>query len=154
MNAVSRQIDLLLIEDNPNDAELVVRALKKCDIPVAFEWCNDGEAAVNFLLRRGEYEGHTYLLPKVILLDLRLPKVDGFELLKLLRESSEFAHTPVVVFTSSNEPVDLDAVYRLGANSCIRKPIAHDEFSLVVVEIAHYWLQSNQIPKRESHSNE
>ncbi len=140
------QVDILLVEDNPADAELAMRMLRKNNLANRIEWVKDGEVALAFLFRRGEFADSGRCRPKVVLLDLRLPKVDGIEVLKAIRASPETKHIPVVVLTSSKEDKDLVAAYDLGVNSYVRKPIAFDEFSRTVTELGMYWLRVNRIP--------
>lgn len=139
-------VDILLVEDNPNDAELALRALKKHNLANRVVWVKNGEAALDFLFHRGAYAGQPSSLPRVVLLDLRLPKVDGIEVLAQIRANPETRELPVVVLTSSKEERDLVATYELGANSFVAKPVAFDEFSHVVAELGMYWVLVNRVP--------
>ncbi len=139
-------VDILLVEDNPNDAELALRAFKKHNIANRVEWVRDGEAALDYLFHRGPYAGTENCLPRVVLLDLRLPKVDGIEVLTQIRANPATHTLPVVVLTSSKEESDLVTTYKLGVNSFVVKPIAFDEFSRVVVELGMYWVLVNHVP--------
>lgn len=144
MNNLS-QIDILLVEDNPNDAEMALRALKKNKITNRILWVKDGEEALDFLYARGEYsdeENNNY--PKIILLDLKLPKVDGKEVLKTLKNDAEKKVIPVIVLTSSKEESDIVESYQLGVNSYIVKPVEFDKFVEAVNNIGLYWLLLNQ----------
>jgi len=138
---------ILLVEDNPDDEALTLRALKKNNIHNRIVIARDGAAALDYLLGRGEHTGRDVLdLPQVVLLDLKLPKVDGFEVLRVLRATPHTKRLPVVVLTSSNEERDLLAGYDLGANSCVRKPVDFDEFMEAVRQLGLYWLILNEPP--------
>ncbi len=141
------EVEVLLVEDNPTDAELAVRALKKSNLANKLVWVKDGAAALDFLFSRGEYAGRTQQEgPKVILLDLRLPKVDGMEVLRQVKENPATRTIPVVVLTSSKEDRDVAESYRLGVNSFISKPVEFDAFAKVVSELGMYWLLVNKPP--------
>lgn len=139
-------VDILLVEDNPNDAELALHALKKHNLANRVEWVKDGEAALDFLFHRGGYAERSNTLPRVVLLDLRLPKVDGIEVLKQLRGNPETRELPVVVLTSSKEERDVIDTYKLGVNSYVAKPVAFDEFARTVAELGMYWVLVNRVP--------
>ncbi|MBK5964475.1 two-component system response regulator [Thiocystis minor] len=139
-------VDILLVEDNPSDAELAIRALKKRNLANHLEWVKDGAAALDFLFQRGDYVGRSSALPKVVLLDLRLPKVDGIEVLTQIRAHPETRELPVVILTSSKEEQDLVATYQLGVNSFVAKPVAFDEFARTVAELGMYWVLVNRVP--------
>jgi len=139
-------VDILLVEDNPNDAELALRALKKHNLANRVEWVKDGEAALDYLFHRGAYVNSENGLPRVVLLDLRLPKVDGIEVLTQIRANPATRDLPVVILTSSKEERDVVATYKLGANSFVAKPVAFDEFSHVVAELGMYWVLVNRVP--------
>ena len=141
------EVEILLVEDNPNDAELTMRALKKYNLANRVVLITDGEEALDFIFARGAYknrkvENH----PKVILLDLKLPKVDGLEVLRACKSDPRTKIIPVVVLTSSKEERDLVESYRLGANSYITKPVDFDKFVESVSELGLYWLLLNQPP--------
>jgi len=141
------EVEILLVEDNPNDAELTMRALKKQNLANRVVLITDGEEALDFIFARGAYknrkvENH----PKVILLDLKLPKVDGLEVLRACKSDPRTKIIPVVVLTSSKEERDLVESYRLGANSYITKPVDFDKFVESVSELGLYWLLLNQPP--------
>lgn len=138
-------IDVLLVEDNPDDAELVLRVLKTHGLADRVERVKDGEAALDFLFRRGDYAARINSALRVVLLDLRLPKVDGLEVLKQMRADERTRLIPVVVMTSSGEERDIVASYRLGANSFISKPVAFGEFVKTVAELGSYWTQVNKV---------
>lgn len=139
-------VDLLLVEDNPNDAELALRALRKHNLANQIEWVKDGEQALDYLFQRGQWADRQNGLPRVVLLDLRLPKVDGIEVLRAVRGDEKTKGLPVVVLTSSKEERDVIDTYKLGVNSYIAKPVAFDEFAKVVAEIGMYWALLNRVP--------
>jgi CheY-like chemotaxis protein len=142
-----RNSDILLVEDNPNDAELTLRALEKAHVANDIHVARDGAEALEFLFGKGAYEGRTgSALPRVILLDLKLPKVDGLEVLRRVKGDERTKLIPVVVLTSSREESDLVASYHLGANSYIVKPVDSDKFFEAVHEIGLYWLLLNEPP--------
>lgn len=138
--------DILLVEDNPTDAELALRVLKKHHLANKVEWVKDGAAALDFLFRRGDYAARPDIMPRVVLLDLRLPKVDGMEVLQQMRADERTRTLPVVVLTSSKEERDIVSSYQLGANSFVSKPVAFDEFARIVADLGLYWLLVNKLP--------
>jgi two-component system response regulator len=141
------EVEILLIEDNLNDAELTIRSLRKNNIANNLIHLHDGEKALDFLFGRGNYAGrNTNNKPKVILLDLKMPKVDGLEVLKQIKGSDETKMIPVVVLTSSKESPDVEQAYLLGANSYMVKPVEFENFRAAVVEIGMYWLLYNHPP--------
>jgi CheY-like chemotaxis protein len=136
---------ILLVEDNPDDVELTLRALEKNGILNKIEVINDGERALNYLFAEGEFEGRgASLKPAVILLDINLPKVDGMEVLKSLRADERTKLIPVVILTSSKEEQDLINGYSLGCNSYVRKPVNFKEFTEAVRQLGLYWLLVNE----------
>ena len=136
---------ILLVEDNPDDEALTLRALKKNNIANRVVVARDGAEALDFLFGRGAHAGRNpENTPTVVLLDLKLPKVDGLEVLKALRADDRTRILPVVVLTSSKEERDIVASYRLGANSFIRKPVDFDQFIQAVGELGLYWLVLNE----------
>ena len=141
----NKSVEILLVEDNPTDAELALRALKKHNLANNVEWVKDGAAALDFLFRRGDYALRKNATPQVVLLDLRLPKVDGLEVLKQMRANEHTRLIPVVVMTSSGEERDIVASYQLGANSFISKPVAFEEFVKTVGDLGSYWMQVNKV---------
>jgi len=145
MSMTDSVVDILLVEDNPNDAELALRALKKHNLANRVIWVKDGEAALDYLFHRGQYAGPSGL-PRVVLLDLRLPKVDGIEVLTQIRANPQTHDLPVVVLTSSKEERDLVSTYKLGVNSFVAKPVAFDEFARVVADLGMYWVLINRVP--------
>ncbi|BCB28046.1 response regulator [Sulfurimicrobium lacus] len=144
---IQQTIDILLVEDNPTDAELALRSLKKHNLANRIEWVKDGAAALDFLFGRGKFaEQQNFPLPRVVLLDLGLPKVNGLEVLKALRADPRTSALPIVVLTSSKEEKDMVAAYRLGVNSFVSKPVAFDEFAKTVADMGFYWLLVNKLP--------
>lgn len=140
------EVEVLLVEDNPDDAELATRALKKYNLANNLLWVKDGEEALDFLFARGEFsERNTENKPKVILLDLKLPKVNGLEILKTIRNDIRTKGIPVVALTSSKEELDIVKSYDLGVNSYIVKPVEFDKFMQAVREIGYYWLLMNEL---------
>ena len=145
-------IEILLVEDNPRDAELALRALKKHNLADRLVWVKDGAEALEFIFgpnTKGAANGNRKLCcrPKVILLDLKLPKVDGLEVLGQLKANEESRIIPVVVLTSSREDQDIAQSYKLGVNSYIVKPVNFDNFSEAVAQLGLYWLLLNQPPE-------
>ena len=141
------EIEILLVEDNVSDAELTIRALKKKNLANKLIHLKNGAEALDFLFARGNYEGRDPLkVPKVILLDLKMPKVNGMEVLAKIRAEEKTKNIPVVVLTSSNEDPDIKSCYALGVNSYIVKPVDFDNFVKAVSELGFYWLLLNQSP--------
>ena len=141
------QIEILLVEDNMNDAELTIRSLIKHKIANEIIHLKDGAAAIDFLFGIGSYEGRdTDIKPKLILLDLKMPKVNGIEVLEKIKSDSNTKSIPVVVLTSSKEHPDIEKCYRLGVNSYIVKPVEFQNFSKAVTDLGMYWLLLNQPP--------
>lgn len=148
METCENGVEILLVEDNPRDAELTIRALKKRNLANKLIHVKDGQEAVDWLLAEGEYAHRDATLhPKVILLDLKLPKLDGIEVLRIIRNNPGTKRIPVVVLTSSREEQDVVRTYDLGVNSYIVKPVDFENFSLAVEEAGHYWLLVNHEPK-------
>jgi two-component system, response regulator len=140
-------LEILLVEDNSQEAELTIRALKKRTLANHFVHVHDGQEAVDFIFRRGSYKGkETYEMPKVVLLDLKLPKLDGIEVLRQLRADERTRLIPVVVLTSSREDRDVIEAYQIGANSYIVKPVDFEKFLEVVSNMITYWLLLNELP--------
>jgi len=136
-----------LIEDNPDDVELTIRAFKKNNLKNEIITLKDGGLAVDYINATGEFINRDInKKPAVILLELKLPKVDGLEILKELRNSALYKYTPVVVLTSSLEENDLKSAYQLGANSYIRKPVDFNKFIDCSQQIGLYWLVLNELP--------
>lgn len=140
---------ILLVEDNPDDEALALRALKKNNIANEIVVVHDGVEALDYLWCQGSYEGRDPNdLPQVILLDLKLPKINGLEVLKSVRSDERTKLLPVVILTSSGEERDMIEGYALGANSYIRKPVDFEQFLDAVKELGLYWLVINQVPRR------
>lgn len=142
-----KQVDILLVEDNPNDAELAVRALKKNNLANNLVHVKDGEEALDFMFAQGPYSGRNIQdKPRLVLLDLKLPKIDGLEVLKTVKSDPRTKLTPIVVLTTSKEENDVIESYQLGANSYIVKPVDFDKFIEAVKELGFYWLLLNERP--------
>lgn len=138
---------ILLVEDSPDDVDLTMRALDKNNISNRIVVCPDGAAALEYLHGRDpDGEHYTNPLPQVVLLDLKLPKVDGLEVLKKVRAHKRTVLLPIVVLTSSKEEKDMVESYSLGANSYVRKPVSFEEFLEAVRQLGLYWLLLNQSP--------
>jgi CheY-like chemotaxis protein len=138
---------ILLVEDNPDDVKLTLRALQNCNIANKVVVVGDGLEALNYLLGAGAYAGRDLSdRPAVVLLDLKLPKIDGLELLRRMRADHRTKLLPVVVLTSSKEEQDIVTSYDLGANSYIRKPVDFDRFVEAVRQLGLYWLLLNEPP--------
>lgn len=148
--AALKLIDILLVEDNATDAELTMRALRRNKLVNNIVWVKDGAAALDFVFRTGEYSARDNHNPKLILLDLKLPKVDGIEVLRQLKSSETTKTIPVVMLTSSAEERDLVDSYRLGVNSYIVKPIDFDNFVETVAKLGFYWSLLNAAPEPDS----
>jgi CheY-like chemotaxis protein len=137
---------LLVVEDNPNDVELTLTALKEANLANEVVVANDGEQALDYLFRRGTHVGRTGRQPGVILLDLKMPKVDGHEVLRQIRADAELRLIPVVVLTSSKEEKDLYESYDNGANSYVVKPVDFDEFITAISKLGVFWALLNEPP--------
>lgn len=142
------EIEVLLVEDNETDAELTMRALKRKNLANNLVWVKDGEEALEFIFATGRYsEREMQELPKLILLDLRMPKVDGMEVLRVLKADERTNRIPVVVLTSSKEDKDIVESYNLGVNSYVSKPVEFDEFTEAVSTLGLYWMLLNKSPE-------
>lgn len=141
-------VEILLVEDNPYDAELTRRALKKHNLANNLFVIDDGAAAVDFIFCQGEYKDRDHnLLPKVILLDVKLPKLNGLEVLEKIKSNPLTRDIPVVMVTSSREDPDIQKAYNLGANSYVVKPVEFDAFVSAMSYLGFYWLLVNQTAK-------
>lgn len=141
------EVEILLVEDNPTDAELTLEALREVNLTNHLVWVRDGAEALDFVFARGAYTGRPPDgAPKVILLDLRLPKVDGLEVLRTLKSHEETRAIPIVVLTSSKEDRDVVQSYECGVNSFVSKPVGFEEFARVVSQLGLYWLLVNRVP--------
>jgi len=138
---------ILLVEDNPSDIDLTKRAFVKGNIPNEIIVVEDGQEALDFIFCRGKYSGREKeQVPSLVLLDLKLPKIDGLEVLKKIREADKVKRLPVVILTSSKEEQDIAASYDLGANSYIRKPVDFMQFAAAIQSLGNYWLVINEPP--------
>ena len=138
-------VDILLVEDNQKDAELMIRALKKHNLINRFVVIEDGAEALDFIFCKGKYaQREITQRPKVILLDLKLPKVNGLEVLKAIKEDARTQQIPVVMVTSSQQDPDVRSAYDLGANSYLVKPVGFDAFYTAMTNVGLYWLLVNQ----------
>ena len=143
------EVEIVVVEDNPNDAELVIRVLKKHGLADKSILLKDGVEALEFLFAEASLAGRSVSgLPKVVLLDLKLPRVDGIEVLRRLKSDERTRQIPVVVLTSSTEQRDLKAAYELGVNSYVTKPIEFAKFASIVADLGKYWLAVNRLPSR------
>jgi two-component system, response regulator len=144
---INKTVEILMVEDNDNDAEMALRALKKNNISNKVTRLKDGEEALDFLFGKGDYKGRNiHNLPKVILLDLKMPKVDGLEVLKAVRSNKDTEKVPIVMLTSSREERDVVEGYKLGVNSFIVKPVEFNSFMEAVKDIGIYWVLLNEQP--------
>jgi two-component system response regulator len=142
------QIDILLVEDNPMDAELTLRGLKNDKLANRITWVKDGQAALDYVFRQGAYAERDDFGPRLILLDLKMPRVDGLEVLKQIRTDERSRRIPVVVMTSSREESDVVRSYDLGANSYIVKPLDFTSLAEIARQAGFYWLAVNQVALR------
>ena len=141
-----KMVEILLVEDNPSDVELTLHALKKNNLANRIQVFADGAEALDFMFRRGRFADRVTRNPRVVLLDLKLPKIDGFDVLRQLKASPDTAAIPVVILTSSREERDFARGYAERANSFIVKPVDWEQFTTAVREIGLYWLLLNQAP--------
>ena len=140
-------VDILLVEDNPNDAELISRAIRKQSVANPLYVVEDGAEALDFIYGRGKFDGRDISRqPKVILLDLKLPKVSGLEVLEAIKKEESTKTIPVVIVTSSQEDPDIKTAYALGANSYVVKPVSSDDFIDAMSKLGLYWLLVNKPP--------
>ena len=137
---------ILLVEDSPNDAELTLEALAEHNLANGVEWVHDGEEALDYLFCRGRFAGRECNNPSVILLDLKLPKVDGLEVLRTIKSDERMKLLPVVVLTSSREERDMIESYRLGVNAYVVKPVNFPDFMDAVKELGVFWALVNEPP--------
>jgi two-component system response regulator len=141
-------IDILLVEDNAMDAELTLRGLKNQKLANQITWVKDGESALDYIFRRGTYAGREDKDPRLILLDLKMPRLDGMEVLRTIRSDERTRRIPVVIMTSSREESDVARSYDLGANSYIVKPIDFNALAAIATQAGFYWLAVNQAAGR------
>ena len=141
----SKQVEIVLVEDNPHDAELALRALKTYNLANNLIWLQDGVEALDFFFAQGQYSDRTIEdVPKVVLLDLKLPRINGLEVLEKVKSDVRTKGIPIVVLTSSSEERDIVTSYNLGVNSYIIKPVDFDKFINAIREIGFYWLLLNK----------
>ena len=144
---MSEVIEILLVEDNTSDVKLAMRAFEKNNLANRVQVLRDGAEALEYLFHTGRYAGNAnQSLPKIILLDLKLPIVDGLEVLKKIKSEPETRMIPVVVMTSSNQEKDMLESYHLGVNSYIQKPVDFEQFIEAVRQLGFYWLLVNKVP--------
>ena len=144
---MDRQVEILLVEDNPDDVELALHTLHQEKLANRVEIARDGEEALDFLFCRGAHQGRSFNhQPKVVLLDLKLPKVDGIEVLRQLKNDPRTKAIPVVILTASREEKDMICGYKLGVNAYIQKPVDFEQFREAVKQLGLFWLVINQAP--------
>ena len=139
-------VEILMVEDNPTDAELTIRALRKKNLANNLVWVKDGVEALDFVFCRGLFANRINGAPKLILLDLKLPRVDGIEVLRTLKADTRTRAVPVVMLTSSHEERDIVESYQLGVTSYIVKPVDFDKFLEMVSQVGLYWSLVNKVP--------
>ena len=140
------QVEILLVEDNPHDAEFMIRAMKEVGFANKLHWVKDGQEAWEFLTRDQAYAKRDDILPRLIFLDLKMPRVGGTELLERIRKNELTKHIPVVVMTSSNEEIDVIRSYDLGVNSYVVKPMNFASLIEIARHAGYYWLAVNRLP--------
>jgi two-component system response regulator len=141
-------VDILLVEDDPTDAEVMLRALRKANLARAVLWVKDGAEALEYLFSTGKYLGRGNAPPRLVLLDIKMPKVDGIEVLRQLRERDPNRGITVVMLTSSAEDRDIEQTYALGVNSYVVKPVDFETLLDEVARLGFYWLVMNKVPHR------
>ena len=137
---------ILLVEDSPKDIELTLAALEQCQLANAVITVRDGAEALDYLYGRGDYAGRNAADPAVVLLDLKLPKVDGLEVLEIIKKDDNLRHTPVVMLTSSREEQDLVRSYSLGVNAFVVKPVGFEQFFEAIRDLGMFWAVLNEPP--------
>lgn len=138
------QIEILLVEDNPLDAELTIHSLEGGKLANHITWVKDGQEALDYLFREGKYTERTNVMPRLVFLDLKMPKVDGIEVLKVVKADERTRRIPVVVMTSSQEESDVAQTYDLGVNSYVVKPVDFTALADVIRKAGYYWLAINR----------
>lgn len=141
-----QHVEILLVEDSKADAEMTMRTLKRRGIANHIQWVRDGVEALDYLFCRGDYADRTNGYPKMVLLDLKMPKMDGLQVLERMKQDPTTKTIPVVMMTSSREEGDLVASYRLGVNSFVVKPVDFGEFAETVAQVGMYWMIANETP--------
>jgi two-component system response regulator len=140
------QVEILLVEDNALDAELTTRALRNGGLANKLLWVKDGQQALDFLFRDGAYAGRDESVPRLVLLDLKMPRVDGMEVLKAVKANERTRRIPVVVMTSSQEEKDVAQTYDMGVNSYVVKPVDFNSLAELARQAGYYWLAINRTP--------
>ncbi len=147
MRSAEHDVEILLVEDSPEDAELTIRVLKAQNLANKLVWVKNGAAALDFIFCRGSYAGRSLAeIPRLVLLDLSLPKVNGLEVLRQLKADPQTRKIPVVVLSSSTQDKDILRTYDLGVNSYVSKPVHFEEFATVVTQLGLYWMLINKPP--------
>ena len=141
-----REVEILLVEDSGADAEMTMRTLRKRGIANHLVWVRDGVEALDYLFCENEFEGRNSGDPKMVLLDLKMPRMDGLQVLERIKKDPRTQRIPVVMMTSSREEFDLLASYTLGVNSYVVKPVDFDAFATTVAQIGMYWMLANEVP--------
>jgi len=141
-----REVEILLVEDSGADAEMTMRTLRKHGIANHLVWVRDGVEALDYLFCENEFEGRNSGDPKMVLLDLKMPRMDGLQVLERIKKDPRTQRIPVVMMTSSREEFDLLASYTLGVNSYVVKPVDFDAFASVVAQVGMYWMLANEVP--------
>jgi len=145
---MKKEYEIVIVEDNPEDAELMIRSLKKNQLLNNLILLEDGELALDFFFRKGKFkEREACKSNLMIFLDLKLPKVDGLEVLRQLKSNPDTKKIPVVIVTSSNQDPDIETAYELGANSYVVKPVDYDKFTETIKQLGLYWLVVNEFPQ-------
>jgi two-component system response regulator len=148
------QVEILLAEDNESDAEMTIRALRRKNLANNLVWVKDGAEALDFIFRRGAYASRPDGSPKLVLLDLKMPKVDGIEVLRQIKSNEATKMMPVVMLTSSAEERDIVASYALGVNSYVVKPVDFSNFVVEVAKAGCYWVLVNRVPEQFEHKRD
>jgi len=141
-----RQVEILLVEDSTADAEMTMRTLKRRGIANHVVWVRDGVEALEYLFCEGEYADRASGDPKLVMLDIKMPRMDGLQVLERIKKDARTQRIPVVMMTSSREEFDLLASYTLGVNSYVVKPVDFDAFASTVAQIGMYWMLANEVP--------
>jgi two-component system response regulator len=146
-SSLPRHIDVLLVQDSPLEVELTLKPLRELDAVTHIEVARDGEEALDFMFGRGSFRQQAGVpLPRLVLLDLKLPRLDGLDVVRAIRGNARTSLTPIVVLTSSHDPRELAQCYQAGANSCVQKPVRYEELWATMQAVGRYWLGLNQSP--------